>query len=136
MLVAIRRKGRFSSLLSSHGRVTLLPRRDVSPSPSTTAPSAAPSTATADQPHDEEQQYRANGSVYDRADDAVAKMDAKPSQQPTTDKGPKDTDNQVTDDPESGPAHDLTGQPAGDETYEQYYQEAFARHTHFWYLNR
>jgi hypothetical protein len=55
MLVAIRRKGRFSSLLSSYRRVPLPPRRDVSPSPSTTAPSAAPSTATADQPHDEEQ---------------------------------------------------------------------------------
>jgi hypothetical protein len=27
-------------------------------------------------------------------------------------------------------AYDLTGQPAGDETYDQYGQEAFARHIH------
>src|SRR4051812_46188933 len=47
--------------------------RDVSPSPSTTT---SPSPATAHQPHNEEQQYRADGGVYDRADDAVAKMDA------------------------------------------------------------
>jgi hypothetical protein len=111
-------------------------RRDVSPSPSTTAPSAAPPTASADQQHDEEQQYRADGSVHDRADDAVAKMDAEPRQQPTADKGAQDTDNQITDDPKSGPSYDLTRQPAGDETYEQYDQEAFARHIHFWYLNR
>jgi hypothetical protein len=57
-------------------------------------------------------------------------MDAEPGQQPTTYKGAQDTDDQIADDPESGPAYDLTGQPACNETYEQYDQEAFARHIH------
>jgi hypothetical protein len=57
-------------------------------------------------------------------------MDTEPGQQPTAYKGAEDTDDQIADDPESGPAYDLTGQPAGDETYEQYDQKAFARHIH------
>ena len=108
----------------------LLPlRMDSLPSP-TAAPSASPSTATAEKPHHEEQQYRADGGIDDRADDTSAEMDAELGQQPTAYKGTQDTDDQIADDPESGPAYDLTGQPACDETYEQYDQEAFARHIH------
>lgn len=99
-------------------------------SPPTAAPSASPSTATAEKPHHEEQQYRADGGIDDRADDTAAEMDAEPGQQPTAYKGAQDTDDQIADDPESGPANDLTGQPACNETYEQYDQEAFARHIH------
>jgi hypothetical protein len=106
-----------------------LPRRGHG-SPPTAAPSASPSTATAEKPHHEEQQYRTDGGVDDRADDTAAEMDAEPGQQPTAYKGAQDTDDQIADDPESGPAHDLTGQPACNETYEQYDQEAFARHIH------
>jgi hypothetical protein len=57
-------------------------------------------------------------------------MDAELGQQPTAYKGAEDTDDQIADDPESGPAYDLTGQPACNEPYEQYDQEAFARHIH------
>ena len=96
----------------------------------TTAPSASPSTITAEKPHHEEQQYRADGGVDDRADDTTAEMDAEPGQQPTAYKGAQDTDDQIADDPESGPAHDLTGQPACNEAYEQDDQEAFARYIH------
>jgi hypothetical protein len=98
--------------------------------PPTTAPSASPSTATAEKQYHEEQQYRADGGVDDRADDTAAEMDAELGQQPTAYKGTQDTDDQIADDPESGPAYDLTGQPAGDESHEQYDQEAFARHIH------
>jgi hypothetical protein len=58
-------------------------------------------------------------------------MDAEPGQQPTAYKSAQDTDDQIADDPESGPAHDLTGQSACNETYEQDDQEAFARYIHF-----
>jgi hypothetical protein len=95
-----------------------------------TSPSASPSAATAEKPHHEEQQYRTDGGVDDRADDTATEMDAEPGQQPTAYKGAEDTDNQIADDPESGPAYDLTGQPACNEPYEQYDQEAFARHIH------
>jgi hypothetical protein len=108
----------------------LLPLRMGWLPPPTTAPSASPSTATAEKPHHEEQQYRADGGVDDRADDTAAEMDAELGQQPTAYKGAEDTDDQIADDPESGPAYDLTGQPACNEPYEQYDQEAFARHIH------
>ena len=108
----------------------LLPlRMDSLPSPTAT-PSASPSTATAEKPHHEEQQHGADGGVDDRADDTAAEMDAEPGQQPTAYKGAQDTDDQIADDPKSGPAYDLTGQPACNETDEQDDQEAFARHIH------
>jgi hypothetical protein len=106
-----------------------LPRRGHG-SPPTAAPSASPSSAAAEKPHYKEQQYRTDGGVDDRADDTAAEMDAEPGQQPTAYKGAQDTDDQIANDPESGPAHDLAGQPACNETYEQDDQEAFARHIH------
>ena len=120
-----------SSWSSSFSRQTHkpLPRRGHG-SPPTAAPSASPSTTTAEKPHHEEQHYRADGGIDDRADDTAAEMDAEPRQQPTTYKGAEDTDDQIADDPESGPAHDLTGQPACNEPYEQYDQEAFTRYIH------
>jgi hypothetical protein len=106
-----------------------LPRRGHG-SPPTAAPSASPSSAAAEKPHYKEQQYRTDGGVDDRADDTAAEMDAEPGQQPTAYKGAENTNDQIADDPESGPAYDLTGQPACNEPYEQYDQEAFARHIH------
>jgi hypothetical protein len=76
MLGWIRRQPWAASSFSHHTKVLLPLRGDGSPSP-TTAPPASPSTATAEQPHNEEQQYRADGSVDDRADDAAAEMDAE-----------------------------------------------------------
>jgi hypothetical protein len=73
MLVSIRSQPRASS--PRHANRPLRQRKDALPSP-TTAPSVSPTTAAAKQPHDEEQQYRADGSVNDRADDAAAEMDA------------------------------------------------------------
>jgi hypothetical protein len=58
-------------------------------------------------------------------------MDADLRQQPTSDKGTQNPDNEVTNDPETGPAHDLTCQPARNETHKQYNQQAFTRHIHF-----
>jgi hypothetical protein len=57
-------------------------------------------------------------------------MNAQPGQQPASDKGAQNPDKEITNDPETGPAYDLTCQPACNETDKQYDQEAFTRHIH------
>ena len=42
-------------------------------------------------------------------------MDAELRQKPATDEGAYDSNDEVADDPEPGAAHDLAGQPSGDE---------------------
>ena len=51
-------------------------------------------------------------------------------QQPASDKGAQDSDDEVADESEAGPLHDLAGEPAGNEADKQYDQQAFARHVH------
>jgi hypothetical protein len=101
-----------------------------SPTPAA-APPASPAAATLDEPQDKEQQYRADGGVDDCGDDPGSEMKAELRQQPASDKGAQDPDNEITNDPETAPAHDLTGQPAGNDTHKQYNQQAFTRHIHF-----
>jgi hypothetical protein len=57
-------------------------------------------------------------------------MDAELGQQPASNKGTQDSNDKVADDSESGPLHDLPGEPAGNEANKQYDQQAFARHVH------
>jgi hypothetical protein len=52
------------------------------------------------------------GAASDTVPKFIAKSDPAAGQQPTAYKGAQDTDDQIADDPKSGPAHDLTGQPA------------------------
>jgi hypothetical protein len=49
-------------------------------------------------------------------------MDAQPGQQPASDKGTQNADNEITNDPKTRPSHDLPCQPACDETDKQYDQ--------------
>jgi hypothetical protein len=84
-----------------------------------------------DEPQDKEQQDRADGGVDDCSDDPCSEMNAELRQQPASDKGAQDPDNEITNDPETAPAHDLTGQPAGNDTHKQYNQQALTRHIHF-----
>jgi hypothetical protein len=100
-----------------------------SPTPAA-APPASPSAATSKESHDEEQQYRTDGGVDDCADQSSTKMDAQLRQQPTSDKGTQNPDNEVANDPEAGALHDLTCQPACNETHKQNDQQAFTRHIH------
>jgi hypothetical protein len=92
-----------------------------SPTPSA-APPASPSAATSKKSHDEEQQYRSDGSVDDCTDHPGTKMDTQLRQQPASDKGAQNPDNDVPNDPKAGAANDLTCQPACDEADKQYDQ--------------
>jgi hypothetical protein len=98
------------------------------PSKTPSAPSPSPAT---NEPDDEEQQYRTDGCVDDGADHSNTEMDTKLGQQPTSNKGAHNSDNQVADDSKTSPLHDLARKPAGNETYEQHDQQALARHMHF-----
>jgi hypothetical protein len=93
-------------------------RRLPAPTPAA-APPASPSAATSEKPHDEEQQYRTDGSVDDCTDHPSTKMDTQLRQQPASDKGAQNPDNDVPNDPKAGAANDLTCQPACDEADEQ-----------------
>ena len=42
-------------------------------------------------------------------------MDAELRQQPTTDEGAYDSNDEIADDPKSGALYDLAGQPSGNE---------------------
>jgi hypothetical protein len=57
-------------------------------------------------------------------------VNAEPGQRPAADERPEDSDDEVADNTETGPLHDLTCQPAGDETDEQDDEKAFAGHVH------
>jgi hypothetical protein len=49
-------------------------------------------------------------------------MNAQPGQQPASYEGAQNADNEIANDPKTGPSHDLSCQPARDETDKQYNQ--------------
>ena len=57
-------------------------------------------------------------------------MDAELRQQPASDEGAKYPDDEVTNETKSGPAHNLTCQPAGHQTDKQDEQQTFTGHVH------
>jgi hypothetical protein len=102
--------------------------QDRGPLLETAAPPIAPAAeaaATTDEPNDEQQHNCADRGVDNRADNADTKMNADLRQQPVTDEGADNSDYQVTNDPETGTLDDLSGEPAGDETNQQYDNETF-----------
>ena len=71
-----------------------------------------PSAAT-NQAHDDQKQDGTDGGVEDGADQPGSEMDTELRQQPASDKGAQDSDDDVADDSETGPLHDLAAsQPA------------------------
>src|ERR1700682_5254317 len=94
-----------------------LPAAAAAPTPS------AP--ASAEQPHDEQQHHGANRRIDDRGDETGAEMDAEARQQPIADERADDADQEIADEAKAGPLDDLTRQPAGDETDEQYDEQTF-----------
>jgi hypothetical protein len=107
------------------------PRINILQSPPPAAPpSASPAATAAQEPHGEEQQYCADGCVDNGTDQSGTEMDAQLGQQPTSYECTQNADNEITGDPKTGPSHQLTRQPAGDETDKQNNQQTFTRHIH------
>jgi len=93
--------------------------------PSAPAPTSAPaaSKATSQKPHHKQKQDGANSSIEDRRDDAGTQMDSDLRQQPVANERADNAYNEIADESESNPPDDLSGQPASDNTDEQYDQK-------------
>src|ERR1700755_1154709 len=70
-------------------------------------PASAPAAPTgpasaAHEPDDEQQEDRANRSVCDRGHEACAEMDAETRQDPASDEGADDSNDEIADKPETG----------------------------------
>jgi hypothetical protein len=96
----------------------------------TAAPSSTPPSATSDEPDDEQKHDRADGGVDDQVDSSDTEMDIKSRQQPVTDERADNPDYQVPDEAEPHAPHDLTSQPSGNNTNQDYDEEAFIRQGH------
>jgi hypothetical protein len=57
-------------------------------------------------------------------------VEAELRKEPTANEGACNSYEEVADEPEPGPLHNLTGQPSGNETNHQNDQETFTRHVH------
>lgn len=97
------------------------------PAPSPAAP--APAAAT-QQPHHEEQQYRADRCIDDRTDHSIAQVQTDAGQQPTANERADYPDEKVANDSKTRALHDFAGQPSCNDANEQYDQQAFIRHMH------
>lgn len=66
-------------------------------------------TASSEQSHNEEQQYRTDSCVDDCTDNSSAQMDANLWQQPIPDEGAHYPEDKVANDSETRTSHNLTG---------------------------
>src|SRR5271167_691474 len=83
------------------------------------------SAAGPDQPHDQQQQYGADRRIDDLRNQAAADGNAELGKQVARDQRAGDADENVANNAKAGAAHDLAGQPAGDQADEQDDENAF-----------
>src|ERR1700757_1443239 len=79
----------------------------------------------AKQPHDQEQHDGADRGIDDLRNQPAADMNNELGKQEGGNQRARDADQDVADDAEPRAAHDLAGQPAGDQADEQNNQNAF-----------
>jgi hypothetical protein len=90
------------------------------------APAPADGAAAANKPQDDKKYQRADGGVDDRRYSTDAQVDIELGQQPISNEGSCDPDDQVTDESEPGASQDLARQPSSNEPDQQYDNETFA----------
>src|SRR5260370_23624617 len=94
-------------------------------------PALASETAAGwDQPHDQQQHNGADRGIDDLRYQAGADMDAELRKQKAGNQRASDTDENIADDAKARAAHDLAGQPAGDEADKQNNDDAFIGYLH------
>jgi hypothetical protein len=93
--------------------VTYFPRALITTAAPSAPTAALPVAAAPDEPHDEQQQDSAYRGVGDCRDNSGTKIDTEPRQQPSPNEGTDNADDEITNESKTGPAHDLTSQPAG-----------------------
>src|SRR5262249_26664706 len=109
--------------IDGRGQLGALPREHV-----VGALPPTPATTPIDQPENKQQQNGADRGRYDRGNQPASQMDAQFRQQPSADQRSDDPDADIRDETETGAAHDLTGEPAGDQSDDQDDQKTFPRH--------
>src|SRR5258708_27566245 len=85
----------------------------------------SPLHPAANQSHDQQEHDGADRGIDDLRHQPAAHMNAKFWKQEGGDQRAADADEHVADDPKTSAAHDLAGQPAGDQADEQNNQNAF-----------
>src|SRR5579863_2783963 len=83
-----------------------------------------------DQPDNQQQYDGADRRIDDFRQQAGADRDAEFRKQEAREQRAGDTDDDVADDAKAGAAHDLAGQPAGDQADEQNDNQTFVRNMH------
>src|SRR6202035_2994789 len=111
--------------LAAAGTSHLTSARRLPGSPPRPAPASSPPALSADQPDDQEQQYRADRSTDDRRDNARAEMDSELRKYPARNKRPRDSNDEIANEAQAGALDDLAGKPARDEADNQYDEETF-----------
>jgi hypothetical protein len=91
----------------------------------------SPAATSANESEDDQEQHGPDRCRDDGSDNPGAEVDAKPGKQPTADERADDSNADIGDDTKAGAAHDLSGQPTGDETDQQDYEKTFSRHGDF-----
>jgi len=74
---------------------------------------------TSQKPNHKQKQDGADGSVDDRGDNSCTEMDTDSGQRPVANECADNAYHEIADESETGPPHDLSGQPTGDKTNEQ-----------------
>jgi hypothetical protein len=91
---------------------------------------ALPTAASSDNPEDQQKYHGPDGGGGNRVHNPGANTDAQPGQQPRADEGADNPDDDVANDPEAGSLHELSGEPACNETYDQNDDKTFIGNGH------
>src|SRR5207302_465355 len=75
-------------------------------------------------------QHRTDRRIEDCTDHSSAKMDPEWRQQTASDECVQNTNDEITNDSKTKPSHDLTYQPASNETLKQNHQQTYTSHVH------
>jgi hypothetical protein len=86
---------------------------------------SSPTSPSKDNPENDQKQDGANGCRDDGGDNANAKVDAQPWQQPTAYQSADNPNGNVSDETKAGASHDLAGKPSSDKANQQNDEETF-----------
>jgi hypothetical protein len=94
------------------------------------SPTSAPSATAADERQDKQKQNGADRGIDDGGNDSGSKSNTELRQQPAADECAKNPENEIPDQAKSSSAHDLTGEPPGDDANHEDDEKTFTGHVH------
>ena len=85
-----------------------------------------PFAAATDEPQNDQQQNGTDGGGDYRADDAGAEVNTHRRKQPAADQGADDAKTEVGNEAVAGAAHEVAGQPSGNQADDKYNEKTFS----------